>query len=1003
MLRSQVIKVVAIVGCTLASLVYASIGQAQITEYGWGGTTGAQNWQQNGNWNRSGFPNDPLHLANLSVGLASDLTLSIGATDVTIAGMNIGSSTTAVTTDIVGAGMLRIQNNYVENLANADFNNNSRVEGGDFLIWQRNMGTPVMNAGTNANGNANMDLRIDELDLAIWEMSYGKNRLGLNSGRAIITTSNVAGVTNQISTNVRLVNEALDIRGFSDLTFAASAGISYEQDPMTAAQGVAGASINNTTAGITTTINGPISVANTMGGEFSAFGLNTAGNSRGTLIVNGDISGGGNLILGVDPNSAPRPLHTIRLNGTNTHTGGTRIQRGNLEVGSDNAFGSGRISVAGADGFGWNIIPFGGDRTITNDWILQRDPAFKGDHNVTLAGEITQGNNVTFLNLLSEGNTVTISGTVAIWGNDDVDPVRDFEFDGSGKTVVTGNIQNLSDRVLDEFPTIEVESAGISKRGTGVLVIDVAPGNNEHNGPTIIEMGNFHYANVGSLNVGGGPIISRGGAIGIDTGLSNTTAGNEGMELLDRIDPSSFGGLMLAPSDAAAAINFNTGDFANARNMSLAAPETGLTFTGSITPHSTVNTYALGGGTGTLTLPNAQLTGNNDVEIRNGGTVELLGDNTYTGTTKIVTRYTTSFQEQAAADSANENDATSLFYDRLVAPTLVVDDLANGGSPSSIGSSSSDAANLEIQGSTLKYVGTGDSTNRLFTIGTGGATLDSSGTGAVVFSNAGQIVSKDAQDVTGDVDDFTEGNVPNVIYNVVGDTTDVIDGMPVSDPNPAMGFDFTQAPCQPNGANCIPANTTVTGVSPDGTQIGLSNTYPFVSKLGTLIVFGTVERDFTLTGSNADANTIAGIISDSGKGGVVNLVKQGSGTWVLTGNNNYTGDTTVEEGILSITNSYLADGSTVSIDNGGFLDLDFAGSDVIDTLLFNGVAQSDGLWGAIGNVSADFTSSLITGTGLLNVGGVALSTLAAVPEPSALLLAGMALLGLTGSRQRVVR
>lgn len=75
---------------------------------------------------------------------------------------------------------------------------------------------------------------------------------------------------------------------------------------------------------------------------------------------------------------------------------------------------------------------------------------------------------------------------------------------------------------------------------------------------------------------------------------------------------------------------------------------------------------------------------------------------------------------------------------------LEVVKLADGGSTSSIGASGSAAANLLIgNAGTLRYVGTGDSTNRLFTInGTAaghGATLDSSGTGAVNFTNAGAL------------------------------------------------------------------------------------------------------------------------------------------------------------------------------------------------------------------------------------------------------------------------
>jgi len=74
---------------------------------------------------------------------------------------------------------------------------------------------------------------------------------------------------------------------------------------------------------------------------------------------------------------------------------------------------------------------------------------------------------------------------------------------------------------------------------------------------------------------------------------------------------------------------------------------------------------------------------------------------------------------------------------------LEVTKLANGGANSSIGASSNAAANLVINdGATLRYVGAGDSTDRLFQIsGLAGTvvTLDSSGGGAIQFTNAASL------------------------------------------------------------------------------------------------------------------------------------------------------------------------------------------------------------------------------------------------------------------------
>lgn len=73
---------------------------------------------------------------------------------------------------------------------------------------------------------------------------------------------------------------------------------------------------------------------------------------------------------------------------------------------------------------------------------------------------------------------------------------------------------------------------------------------------------------------------------------------------------------------------------------------------------------------------------------------------------------------------------------------LAVMSLANGGVNSSIGKSTNAAANLVINFGTLRYIGSGGSTDRLFQIGNGtgsSGTLDASGAGAINFTNTGSI------------------------------------------------------------------------------------------------------------------------------------------------------------------------------------------------------------------------------------------------------------------------
>ncbi|MFM8764987.1 MAG: autotransporter-associated beta strand repeat-containing protein, partial [Spartobacteria bacterium] len=79
-------------------------------------------------------------------------------------------------------------------------------------------------------------------------------------------------------------------------------------------------------------------------------------------------------------------------------------------------------------------------------------------------------------------------------------------------------------------------------------------------------------------------------------------------------------------------------------------------------------------------------------------------------------------------------------------------------------------------------------------------------------------------------------------------------------------------------------NSSATGV------LSLSGNFEQTSANGTL----------TLRGTNTGANTFAGSISVNATSGasVLNLAKENAGRWILSGNNSYTGNTTVSGGIL---------------------------------------------------------------------------------------------------------
>lgn len=108
--------------------------------------------------------------------------------------------------------------------------------------------------------------------------------------------------------------------------------------------------------------------------------------------------------------------------------------------------------------------------------------------------------------------------------------------------------------------------------------------------------------------------------------------------------------------------------------------------------------------------------------------------------------------------------------------------------------------------------------------------------------------------------------------------------------------------------------------------------------------------------------------------GNIALTKTGTAKFTLLGSHEYTGDTTVSEGILSQeAPNTLNDASTVSIASDAFLDLDFDETggpvtDTVDKLFIGGVQQNAGVYMATDNVTDSGNAiAQITGPGTLTV------------------------------------
>ena len=105
----------------------------------------------------------------------------------------------------------------------------------------------------------------------------------------------------------------------------------------------------------------------------------------------------------------------------------------------------------------------------------------------------------------------------------------------------------------------------------------------------------------------------------------------------------------------------------------------------------------------------------------------------------------------------------------------------------------------------------------------------------------------------------------------------------------------------------------------------------------------TTAKVFTLSGSNTGSNTIAVAFVDP-TSSTTAITKSGAGRWILSGNNTYTGATTVTSGTLVITGSL---GNTAATVSGGSLILSGAGTTGTGAVAIN----SGGALGAAGSSS----------------------------------------------------
>ncbi|MBZ9873246.1 autotransporter-associated beta strand repeat-containing protein, partial [Mesorhizobium sp. BR1-1-9] len=721
-----------------------------------------------------------------------------------------------------------------------------------------------------------------------------------------------------------------------------------------------------------------------------------------TLTMSGVATGAGSL--------TKNGAGTLILSGANPYSGGTVVNAGILRAGAIGVFGpanpgpmtvntGGTLDLAGFDNavgglngtgnvlLGGATLTIGGPAASFSGTIGGAGTVWVGTNaNQTFSGcgnsytGVTRINGTLTVGCLRNGNQASdigastsdpsnlllVNGTLNYTGGT-VATDRGFSMPG----VVNGNIGVLNAQTTLTFSGAVTGAGGVVKLGPGTLVLS---GTNTYALGTavsagILRAGSTSAFGTGSMTVGAGATLDL-------ANLSNT----------------------VASLDGSGTVTLGSGTLTLRTGVSTRFVDPGVNqnFSGTISGSGGL----VKNGTGTQTQT-------------------LSGLNSYTGSTTV-------------------NGGI-----------LAVTNLANGNSNSSIGASSNAATNLVLNGGTLKYIGAGGSTDRQFTLAPNGGGFDASGTGAINFASTAPITLTGAGNRTltltgistannslsaqiadngaGGITSLTKAGtgtwvLKNAASTYTGKTTisgGVLAVDKLADGNQASSIGMSAK----DAANLIIGSGSTlryTGAGDTTDRLfTLQTGTSFIESSGTgAIVFsntgsaaysGNGNRTLALGGTNTGLNTMGGTIID-GAGGVTTLAKNDSGTWVLTGNNSYSGNTVINDGNLMIGNG----GTSGNAGTGNVIvanptsTLSFNRS---DTFNFAGTLSGPGsiaqigpgttvltsATNAIGNVTRvdagtlQVAGGLTTGSATINAGVLAVSSSGTLTTPTIAMNAGSTL------------
>lgn len=853
---------------TLVAFVFSPLVQAQ-TDGTWN-VNASGNWSDTANWLGGNVASGGSSVASFNTqNIVADQTATIDSA-FTIGRLNVLDATTSSHQWIfAGPGVLTLDNGASQPIFDV----------GNLLSSSTSRGATVSAplAGTNGLrkiGNGVLTLSGDNSGLSgTLELDNvtGTN----NAGVVLVSDASVGGLT---TINVNGTASTGPYLGLNGVTLGAGVTLNISSQggnsgPAGALRGIGGNTVTNV-------VNGPINVTG------SAVRLANAGGRL--LILNGAITGGANqVIFRVADNEG---IHVT--NTGNSWTGGTTHSQGNVWFHPNTlpggpllvaASGAGTVMLSGTMsrslGTGAGQVRLGGAETSVSGRNLGFS-AKGGPLTVNFGGA---GAEVFFNDFVANttGTPATINTNIFVLNgglaDDKITLVNPINLNGAGRTLqVSANVAELQGAINGGAFTL-------TKTGGGRLDLTAASG---WTGGLTIAGGNNSSAGIVR--------VSHAEGLGPISAVKNVTASgtNRGvsvLELVGGITIDANKSMRMAGKSYYATDTAAIGDQVSLRNVS-----GNNAWNGNVIIAATGGAYGIEAVSGTMTLGDSPTTAS---LIRNEaaadtramsffGAGDIFVNSKLANNVGADTRRLGIIKVGSGDLSITRADNDFDQVPNLRSGVTEIVSLADSGTASSLGTAN--AINL---GATLRYVGSGDTSNRSLGILQTGATLDSSGSGPLLLTGTS---------ITHQV-----GTGSTVAAPAAAGSSELL----VSDPSGlVVGQGVTGA--------VIPAETTISAINVDTRVITLSQPTSAASANGIALTFSganNIDRSLTLTGSNAGDNVLAANLTNPGGTGKLGVTKTGTGKWILTGTNHaYTGVTDIQQGTLGFDGGFPSGDLTMS-------------------------------------------------------------------------------------------